>query len=63
MKIAEMNQCLEAMRKCYKFEDEKTEIKLGSIYDCGNGKTVEICTKDANGTEIIMVKRVTENDA
>lgn len=30
MKITEMNNCIEEMRKCYKFEDDKTEIRLGS---------------------------------
>ena len=28
MKITEMNNCIEEMRKCYKFEDDKTEIRL-----------------------------------
>lgn len=31
MKITEMNNCIEEMRKCYKFEDDKTEIRLGNI--------------------------------
>lgn len=26
MKITEMNNCIEEMRKCYKFDDDKTEI-------------------------------------
>lgn len=28
MKITEMNNCIEEMRKCYKFEDDKTERRL-----------------------------------
>ena len=31
MKITEMNNCIEEMRKCYKFEDDKAEIRLGSM--------------------------------
>ena len=27
MKITEMNNCIEKMRECYKFDDNKTEIK------------------------------------
>lgn len=27
MKITEMNNCIEEMRKCYKFEDEKNGNK------------------------------------
>lgn len=31
MKISEMNNCIEEMRKCYKFDDNKTEIRLDNI--------------------------------
>lgn len=31
MKIAEMNNCIEKMREIYKFDDEKTEIDIGSL--------------------------------
>lgn len=32
MKITEMNNCIEEMRKCYRFEDDKTEIRLIADY-------------------------------
>lgn len=28
MKITEMNNCIEEMRKCYNFDDDKTEIMV-----------------------------------
>lgn len=28
MKISEMNNCIEKMRECYKFDDDKTEIRI-----------------------------------
>lgn len=31
MKMSEINNCIEKMRKCYKFEDDKTEIRLGDL--------------------------------
>lgn len=54
-----MNNCIEKMRECYKFEDDKTEIRLGSICDCGQGNIVEVQTNDSNGTCINM-KRYTD---
>ena len=33
MKITEMNNCIEEMRKCYKLEDDKTEVRLGDLRD------------------------------
>lgn len=53
MKIKEMNNCIEEMRKCYNFKDDETEIRLGSqtrIFD----SEVYIATKDKNGTVIEM---------
>lgn len=56
MKISEMNNCIEEMRKCYKFEDDKTEIHIGSLRDMGNGRCVSIATRDENGTHIEMTR-------
>ena len=52
MKITEMNNCIEEMRKCYKFEDDKTEIRLG--------RCVTVGTRDENGTQIEMTRRADE---
>jgi hypothetical protein len=54
MKITEMNNCIEEMRKCYKFEDNKTEITLGDStsrsardsFDKGNYGILHIVTAD-----------------
>ena len=54
MKITEMNNCIEKMRECYKFDNDKTEIRLGDLHDCGTGKTVTVYTQDSNGTKIEM---------
>lgn len=59
MKIAEMNNCIEKMRKCYKFDDEKTEIMLGSIMS-DIDKCVTVCTTDENGTQVKMTRRTDE---
>ena len=56
MKITEMNNCVEEMRKCYKFEDDKTEIRLGSIQSGGCGRCVTVSTMDENGTHIEMTR-------
>lgn len=59
MKIAEMNNCIEEMRKCYNFKDGKTEIRIGDTmnrtYD-----SISIYTKDENGTEINMTRHIKE---
>ena len=60
MKITEMNNCIEKMRECYRFNDDKTEIRLGSVCDCGNGRTVEVMTEDSNGTRINMTRYADE---
>lgn len=59
MKITEMNNCIEKMRDCYNFNDEKTEIWLenrNKIF------STEVCirTKDENGTEIAMTRYAEE---
>lgn len=56
MKITEMKNCIEKMRECYKFNDDKTEIRLGSMCDCGQGRIVEVMTEDINGTRINMTR-------
>ena len=60
MKITEMKNCIEKMRECYKFDDDKTEIRLGAPMDCYNGRTVEIMTEDTNGTRINMARYADE---
>lgn len=55
MKISEMNNCIEEMRKCYKFNDDKTEIRLGDMVSGSNGY-VTVGTKDENGTQIEMTR-------
>ena len=60
MKISEMNNCIEKMRKCYKFEDDKTEIRLGSMQSGGCGRCVTVGTVDENGTQIEMRRYASE---
>ncbi len=60
MKITEMKNCIEIMRECYKFDDDKTGIRLGSVKDCGMGQCVYIHTKDENGTLIEMSRYADE---
>lgn len=59
MKISEMNNCIEEMRKCYNFKDDETEIRLKDVISCDD-KYVYISTKDENGTKIEMTKTVDE---
>ena len=56
MKISEINNCIEEMRKCYKFEDDKTEVRLGDLRDMRNVIYVSIATRDENGTQIEMTR-------
>ena len=58
MKISEMNNCIEEMRKCYKFDDNKTEIRLGNIPSGDYDRCVTVGTKDENGTQIEMTRCV-----
>lgn len=58
MKIAEMKNCIEKMREIYKFDDEKTEIDIGSLGSSMENDLVEVKTVDKNGTQIIMTKRI-----
>lgn len=56
MKITEMNNCIEEMRKCYKFDDNKTEIRLGNIPSGDYNRYVTVGTRDENGTQIEMTR-------
>ena len=55
MKISEMNNCIEEMRKCYNFKDDETKIMLVDLRS-SESNCVAVCTKDENGTEIAMTK-------
>lgn len=59
MKISEMNNCIEEMRKCYKFDDNKTEIRLGDMIS-GSNRYVTVSARDENGTQIEMTRYVDE---
>lgn len=59
MKITEMNNCIEEMRKCYKFDDDKTEIRIGDMIS-GSNRYVTVGTRDENGTQIEMTRYADE---
>lgn len=59
MKISEMNNCIEKMRECYRFKDNKTEIRLVNVIS-HDDKCVYISTRDENGTKIEMTRYVDE---
>lgn len=59
MKISEMNNCIEEMRKCYKFDDNKTEIRLGDMIS-GSNRYVTVSARDENGTQIEMSRYADE---
>lgn len=59
MKITEMNNCIEEMRKCYKFDDNKTEIRIGNMMNVSD-RYVTVGTRDENGTQIEMTRRADE---
>ena len=48
------------MRECYKFDDDKTEIRLGSPVDNFRDRSVSVYTTDGNGTRIEMSRYVDE---
>lgn len=54
-----MNNCIEKMRKCYNFDDDKTEIILGDMAN-GSNRYVTVGTKDENGTWIEMTRHADE---
>lgn len=55
MKISEMNNCIEKMLECYKFDDDKTEIRIGDAISKST-RCVNVYTKDENGTQIEMTR-------
>ena len=57
-----MNNCIEEMRKCYKFDDNKTEIRLGNIPSGDYDRYVTVGTRDENGTQIEMTRRADESE-
>lgn len=57
MKISEMNNCIEEMRKCYNFKDDETEIRLVNAIS-HDDRGVYISTRDENGTKIEMTRYV-----
>lgn len=57
MKISEMNNCIEEMRKSYNFKDDETEIRLTDMIS-NDDKCVCVSTKDENGTTIVMTRHV-----
>lgn len=59
MKISEMNKCIAAMRDCYNFKDDETEIRFVNLVNYDEG-CVYISTKDENGTQIEMTRRADE---
>jgi hypothetical protein len=60
MKITEMLNCIEQMRECYKFDNDKTEIRLGDLADHGQGRIVQVSTQDENGTSVKLSIHVDE---
>lgn len=59
MKISEMNNCIEKMRECYKFDDNKTKIRLGDMIN-GSNRYVTVSVRDENGTWIEMSRYADE---
>lgn len=59
MKITEMNNCIEEMRKCYNFDDDKTEIMVGDAISKST-RCVNVYTEDENGTQIQMTRHSDE---
>lgn len=57
MKISEMNNCIEEMRKCYNFKDDETEIRLTDMISHADN-CVCVSTRDENGTTIEMARYV-----
>lgn len=60
MKISEMNKCIAAMRDCYNFKDDETEIAINGYMPYCDCLRVYVCTKDENGTQIEMTRRANE---
>lgn len=56
MTIQEMNNAIETMRKIYNFNDENTEIGLGSMYSLDEGRVTLATTDQETGVDIHMSK-------
>lgn len=59
MKITELKNCIETMRECYKFDDDKTEIRIGDMVS-HSSRMVSVYTTDENGTQIELSRRADE---
>lgn len=55
-----MLNCIEKMRECYKFDNDKTEIRLGDLADYERGRIVQVNTKDENGTSVMLRRHADE---
>lgn len=60
MKITEMKKCIEKMRECYKFDDDKAEIRFGDSSGYGSSRIVRVCINSENGTRIEMTRSTDE---
>lgn len=47
------------MRECYKFDDNKTKIRLGDMIN-GSNRYVTVSVRDENGTQIEMSRYADE---
>lgn len=55
LKISEVKNCLEEMRKVYPFEDDKTYLTFLTNLESGTRRTIEIETTDsATGTQVTL---------
>ena len=54
-----MKNCIEKMRECYKFDDDKTEILIGDMMSVSK-RYVTVCARDENGTQIEMKRYADE---
>ena len=54
-----MNNCIEKMRECYKFADNKTKIRLGDMIN-GSNRYVTVSVRDEIGTQIEMSRYADE---
>ena len=60
MTITELKNCIEKMRECYNFDDDNTQVRLGSECNLWSGREVGIFTEDRNGTRISMERYADE---
>ena len=55
-----MKKCIEKMRECYKFDDDKAEIRFGDSSGYGSSRIVRVCINSENGTQIEMTRSADE---